>query len=216
MDRNRETGTASVNTMGSGHLSGPALHNGWQHSINAGPGRQPRLVASWSVPFGARPPPAGERGPGWDKNRPCRRPIPLPPPPKTSHDNSKSLTRTPLTRSPCPHHRTRSTPCYSGPVRAPAFRERQTGAARPGYKVLPMASVGEPINRPRHTGQRDRSQTVLAAPRDTKGAAPHQAAPGAPLAGRPGVGNCLWRIGEKRGLCRQFAGRHTFETKDSA
>ena len=34
-----------------------------------------------------------------------------------------------------------------------------------------MASVGEPINRPRYTGQRDRSQTVLAAPRDTKGAA---------------------------------------------
>ena len=49
-----------------------------------------------------------------------------------------------------------------------------------------MASVGEPINRPRHTGQRDRSQTVLAAPRDTR--EPHRIKPaGAPLEGRPGV-----------------------------
>ena len=56
-----------------------------------------------------------------------------------------------------------------------------------------MASVGEPITRPRYTEQRDRSQTVLAAPRDTKGATPHQAVPGAPLVGRPGVGNCLPR-----------------------
>ena len=56
-----------------------------------------------------------------------------------------------------------------------------------------MASVGEPINRPRYTGQRDRSQIVLAAPRDKPGAAPHQAVAGAPLVGRPGVGNCLPR-----------------------
>ena len=50
-----------------------------------------------------------------------------------------------------------------------------------------MASVGEPINRPRHTGQRDRSQTVLAAPRDTYG--PHLIKPpGVALTGRPGVG----------------------------
>ncbi len=34
------------------------------------------------APFGARPPPAGERGLGWDKNRPCQRPIPLPPLPE--------------------------------------------------------------------------------------------------------------------------------------
>ena len=50
-----------------------------------------------------------------------------------------------------------------------------------------MASVGEPINRPRHTEQRDRSQTVLAAPRDTKGAAPYRG----PFVGRRGVGNSL-------------------------
>ena len=62
-----ENGTASVNTMGSGHLSGPARQNRWQHSINAGPGRQPWLVACWSVPFGARPLPAAERGLGCGK-----------------------------------------------------------------------------------------------------------------------------------------------------
>ena len=60
-----------------------------------------------------------------------------PPPPPTSHDNSKSLTRTPLTRSPCPDHLTLPPPCYSGPVKAPALRERQTGAPRPGYKSSP-------------------------------------------------------------------------------
>ncbi len=143
------------------------------------------------VPLGARPPPVVEAGLwGGAKDRPCQRPIPLaahlPLLPETSHGNLKFLTRTPLTRSPCPDYLTLPVPCYSGPVRAPAFRERQTGAPRPGFESSPMAFVGEPINRPRYTGQRDRSQTVLAAPRDTKGAAPHQAAPGTPLAGRPG------------------------------
>ena len=60
-----------------------------------------------------------------------------------------------------------------------------------GTQVLHMASVGEPINRPRYTEQRDRSQIVLAAPRAKPGAAPHQAAPGAPREGRPGHGNYL-------------------------
>ncbi len=129
-----QTGTASVNTMGRGHLSGPARHNGWQHSIKAGPGRQPRLVASWSAPFPARSLRATERGLGWDKNRPCRRPIPLP---KPRHRILKFLTRAPSTKSPCLYHLTLPVRCYSGPVRAPAFRERQTGAPRPGYKSSP-------------------------------------------------------------------------------
>ena len=60
-----ETGTASVNTMGSGHLSGPALHNGWQHSINAGPRRQPRLVVP-GLSF-RRSAPAVERSLRWGK-----------------------------------------------------------------------------------------------------------------------------------------------------
>ncbi len=79
-----ETGTASVNTMGSGHLSGPAPHNGWQHSINAGPGRQPRLVASWSAPFGARSLLATERGLGWGRESavPTADPLFLVTPPK--------------------------------------------------------------------------------------------------------------------------------------
>ena len=48
-----------------------------------------------------------------------------------------------------------------------------------------MASVGEPINRPRHTEQRDRSQTVLAAPRDTRGRTSSSRARDAPR-GPPG------------------------------
>ncbi len=48
--------------------------------------------------------------------------------------------------------------------------------------------VGEPINRPHHREQRDRSQTVLPAPRDTRGRNLHQPCPGHPLMGRPGIG----------------------------
>ena len=62
-----ETGTASVNTMGSGHLSRPALRTAGNIAFNAGPGLTPRLVAAWSVPFGARPLPAAERGLGRGK-----------------------------------------------------------------------------------------------------------------------------------------------------
>ena len=77
-----ETGTASVNAMGSGHLSGlhyttagniplmlaRALDPGWSHP---GPflsalGRSQRPSGAW----------------GWGKNRPCQRPIPLPPLPR--------------------------------------------------------------------------------------------------------------------------------------
>ena len=36
-------------------------------AINAGPGRQPRLVASWSAPFGGRSLLATERGLGWGR-----------------------------------------------------------------------------------------------------------------------------------------------------
>ena len=105
-----ETGTASVNTMGSGHLSGPALHNGWQHSINAGPGRQPRLVASWSAPLGARPPLTVERGLGWGKKSAVPTPIPLAArtrttsPPKRRHRSLKFLTRAPSAKSSCLDH----------------------------------------------------------------------------------------------------------------
>ena len=49
-----------------------------------------------------------------------------------------------------------------------------------GIQVLPMASVGEPINRLRHIGQRDRSQTVLAAPRDTRSRTLIKPRPGRP------------------------------------
>ena len=50
----------------------PGLHYKTAGNIplNAGPGSEPRLVAAWSVPFGARPLAAAERGLGWGKNRP--------------------------------------------------------------------------------------------------------------------------------------------------
>ncbi len=124
--------------MGSGHPSGPARHNCWQHFINAGPGRQPRLVASWSAPFPARSLRATERGLGWSKKSAV--PTADPPrrhSPKPSHTSLKFLTRTPSLRSPCPDHLTLPVRCYSGPVTAPAFRERQTGAPRPGLKSSP-------------------------------------------------------------------------------
>ena len=104
----------------------------------------------------------------------------------------------------CPHHVTRSTPCYSGPVRAPAFRERQTGAPRPGCKSSPW-----PPSVSRSTDRVTQDNGIDPKPfwrlRAIPGAAPHQAAPGAPLAGRPGVGNCLSAprttvSGEKWGL----------------
>ncbi len=57
--------------------------------------------------------------------------------PKPSHTSLKFLTRPPSTRSSYPHHLTLPQPCYSGPVKAPAFRERQTGAPRPGSKSSP-------------------------------------------------------------------------------
>ena len=126
-----------INTMGSGPLSGPALHNRWQHSINAGPGRQPRLVASWSAPFGARPLLAAERGLVGRKIGRANGRSPLPTTPKTpSHEfqisNSRAINNITL---PSPSDSPRR--CYPGPVRAPAFRERQTGAPRPGCKSSP-------------------------------------------------------------------------------
>ncbi len=57
--------------------------------------------------------------------------------PKPCHTSLKFLTRPPSTRSSYPHDLTLPQPCYSGPVRAPAFRERQTGAPRPGSKSSP-------------------------------------------------------------------------------
>ncbi len=84
------------------------------------------------------PPVAAERGLGWGKKSavptgrsPCYHS------PKPSHTSLKSLTRPPSTRSSLPDHLTLPPPCYSGPVRAPAFRERQTGAPRPGCKSSP-------------------------------------------------------------------------------
>ena len=84
--------------------------------------------------------PSGRAGPGVGQKSAVPTADPLtrtPPLAETRHGNSKSLTRTSSTRSPCLDHLTRSTPCYSGPVRAPAFRERQTGAPRPGTKSSP-------------------------------------------------------------------------------
>ena len=75
----------------------------------------------------------------WAKGEVCTRPprstlrattTPL----KPRHTSLKFLTRLPSTRSPCLHHLTPSPPRYSGPVRAPAFMERQTGAPRTGFK----------------------------------------------------------------------------------
>ena len=48
------------------------------------------------------------------------------------HASLKFLTHAASTRSSCLHRLAWSSPCYSGPVRAPAFRERQTGAPRTG------------------------------------------------------------------------------------
>ena len=69
--------------------------------------------------------------------------------------------------------------------------------AHPGRDVSPPPwppSVSRSTDRVTQNNGID-PKPFLAAPRDTKGAAPHQAAPGAPLAGRPGVGNCLPHIG---------------------
>ena len=107
-------------------------------------------------------------------------------PQKPRHASFKFLTRAPSTRSLC-------LPYLPAPsvlfwARKSASPQGATDWCPPaGTAVLPMASVGEPINRPRYTGQRDRSQTVLAAPRVTR--EPHLINPsGAPFAGRPGLG----------------------------
>ena len=110
------------------------------------------------------------------------------------HTSLRFLTRAPSIRSLSLHHLTPSTPCYSAPVRAPAFRERQTGAPWPGLK-----SSTWPPSVSRSTDRVTQNNGIDPKPfwrlRAIPGAAPHQAAAGAPLAGRPGVGNYLPRIG---------------------
>ncbi len=82
--------------------------------------------------------PAAARGLGWAKKSavPTGR-SPSYHSPKPSHASFKFLTHTPSTRSSCLQQLTLLSSCYSGPVRAPAFRKRQTGAPRPGYKSSP-------------------------------------------------------------------------------
>ena len=122
---------------------------------------------------------------GGTKNRPCQRPIPLPPLPETPSREFEISNPCAINKVALPSPSTLHPGCYCGPVRALALQGATDWRTPAGIYVLHMASVGEPINRPRHTEQRDRSQTVLAAPRDTKGAAPYQAAPGAPPRGPP-------------------------------
>ena len=85
-----------------------------------------------------------------------------------------------------------------------------------GIQVLLMASVGEPINRPRHTRQRDRSQTVLAAPRDTRGRALSSPARGA-LRGSPRAAATIFRrIGLRSGCAWEKWGREYVKKSGSA
>ncbi len=94
-----ETGTASVNTMGSGHLSGPALHNGWQHSINAGPAGRilVRSFRRWAAPSGRAGLGVGQKSamPAADLQRADSSHHSL----KPCHTSLKFLTRAPSTRS---------------------------------------------------------------------------------------------------------------------
>ena len=129
---------------------------------------------------------AAERGLGWAKNRPCERPIPLahhsPETPSRQFEisNSRAINKSVL-------------PSPSSPLNTMLFWSRKsadlhgaTDQRTPyGIYVLLMSSVGEPINRPRHTEQRDRSQTVLAAPRDTRSRTLIKPRPGRPARGAP-------------------------------
>ena len=58
-------------------------------------------------------------------------------PPETSSPHFGISNPHTINKIPHPYHLTLPPPCYSGLVRAPAFRERQTGAPRPGCKSSP-------------------------------------------------------------------------------
>ena len=94
----------------------------------------------WSHP-GPFPSELGLRRPsrawGRAENRPCQRPIPLPPLPETQSHELEISNLADINEIALPWPSTLPVRCYSGPVRAPAFRERQTGAPRPGCKSSP-------------------------------------------------------------------------------
>ena len=99
-------------------------------------GRPPRLV----VPFGARPAPGGRAGVGLGQKKSA---VPTADPPAYHHSPETPSPHFEISnphtinKIPHPYHLTLPPPCYSGLVRAPAFRERQTGASRPGPKSSP-------------------------------------------------------------------------------
>ena len=116
----------------------------------------------------------------------------LPPlPRKPAHVSLMFLTRVPSTTSLSVHHLTPSTPCYSGPVRAPAFRERQTGAPRPGCKSSPWPpSVSRSTDRVTQDNGIDPKPfwRLRAIPEEPRRIKPR---PGRPSRVAPGCGNYL-------------------------
>ena len=136
----------------------------------------------------------------------------LPPlPRKPVHVSLMFLTRVPSTTSLSVHHLTPSTPCYSGPVRAPAFMERQTGAPRTGFKSsLWPPSVSRSTDRVTQDNGIDpkpfwRLRAILKEPNLIK---PRS---GRPWRGAPASATISQRIGlrsrAKNGDCHQFARR---------